>query len=69
MSTANWLGGRNDFLGVAFIVVGGASFLFSLLLLILQLALKRQLGETTRFSWNRPPPPVKPPTDEYRPSI
>jgi len=69
VSTASWLGGRNDFLGVAFVAVGGASFLFSLILLVLQLAFKRQLGDTSRLSWNRPIPPAKPPTDEYRPSI
>jgi hypothetical protein len=69
VSTVSWLGGRNDFLGVAFLGVGGASFLFSLILLVLQLVLKRQLGDTSRLSWNRPNSPAKPPTDDYRPSI
>lgn len=53
LSTASWLGGRNDFLGIAFLCVGGACFVFSVVLAIMQSINRRKLGDTASLSWNR----------------
>lgn len=37
LSTANWLGGRNNFLGMAYIAVGSCSILLALVFLLLHL--------------------------------
>eukprot|EP00271_Cylindrocystis_brebissonii_P014502 TRINITY_DN35862_c0_g1_i1.p1 TRINITY_DN35862_c0_g1~~TRINITY_DN35862_c0_g1_i1.p1 ORF type:complete len:353 (-),score=58.23 TRINITY_DN35862_c0_g1_i1:1074-2132(-) len=53
LSTTSWLGGKNPFLGVAFITVGGLCFVLALLFLGLHLANPRPLGDTSYLSWNR----------------
>ena len=61
LSTASWLGGKNDFLGIAFLTVGGACLIFSLALTVLQTFHRRKLGDLTSLSWNRTgglPPPI-----------
>ena len=52
VSTASWLGGRNSFMGTAYLVVGGASLLFALAFLALQSAFPRPLGDESRLSWS-----------------
>lgn len=37
ISTSSWLGGRNDFLGVAYIFVGSSAIILSLVFLLLHL--------------------------------
>lgn len=53
LTTASWLGGRNDFLGIAFLTVGGACFIFSIGLAVMQSVRRRKLGDTSCLSWNR----------------
>ena len=52
LSTTSWLGGRNDFLGIAYIVVGGISFLCGCVFFIVQWRFPRQRGDVSYLSWN-----------------
>ena len=51
LSTASWIGGRNDFLGIAYLAVGGLSLFFSLVFLGLHLRPPRLLGDVSQLSW------------------
>lgn len=51
LSTASWLGGRNTFMGVAYIVVGATSVLFSLLFFVVQSVIPRTQGDASRLSF------------------
>eukprot|EP00897_Mesotaenium_endlicherianum_P002878 jgi/Mesen1/2618/ME000166S01733 len=53
LSTSSWLGGKNNFLGVAYITVGCTSLALALLFLALHLKNPRPLGDTSYLSWNR----------------
>lgn len=53
LSTASWLGGANPFLGYVNCGVGGASLAFALAFIVLTWCCPRQLGDSTRLSWNR----------------
>ena len=54
LSTTSWLGGRNDFLGIAYVIVGGVSFLCGCLFFVLQWRFPRQRGDVSFLSWNAP---------------
>ncbi|KAI8459895.1 endosomal protein [Phakopsora pachyrhizi] len=51
-STVSFLGGRNPFLGIAYIVVGSLSFLIGVLLTVRHLVKPRRLGDMKYLSWN-----------------
>ena len=53
LSTASWLGGKNAFLGIAFVAVGAASMLFGLVFLAVRLIRPRALGDPALLSWNQ----------------
>ncbi|KAJ9135825.1 hypothetical protein P3X46_032960 [Hevea brasiliensis] len=53
ISTSSWLGGRNDFLGVAYIFVGSSAIILSLVFLLLHVKNPRPYGDTAYLSWNR----------------
>ncbi|KAK9906827.1 hypothetical protein WJX75_008713 [Coccomyxa subellipsoidea] len=53
LSTANWLGGANPFLGFAYFGVGGASLAFALAFLVLTWLTPRQPGDSGQLSWNK----------------
>ncbi|XP_042520552.1 putative ALA-interacting subunit 2 [Macadamia integrifolia] len=53
LSTSSWLGGRNDFLGIAYIVVGSSSIFVSLIFMLLHVKNPRPYGDTAYLSWNR----------------
>ncbi|XP_022893724.1 ALA-interacting subunit 3-like [Olea europaea var. sylvestris] len=55
LSTTSWLGGKNDFLGIAYLVVGGLCFFLSLVFTIIYLVKPRKLGDPSYLSWNRNP--------------
>ncbi|KAJ4799104.1 LEM3 (ligand-effect modulator 3) family protein / CDC50 family protein [Rhynchospora pubera] len=55
LSTASWLGGKNDFLGLAYLSVGGLCFFLALLFTLLYLIKPRKLGDPSYLSWNRNP--------------
>lgn len=50
ISTSSWLGGRNDFLGVAYIFVGSSSLLISIFFTLLHMK-SRPYGETNYSTW------------------
>lgn len=53
LSTVSWLGGKNDFLGVAFMVVGCICVLLGALFLGITQRNPRPLGDTSFLSWNK----------------
>lgn len=52
LSTTTWLGGRNPFLGVAYVVTGGVSFLLSILYLMVRLLRPRKFADAGALSFN-----------------
>ncbi|OWM81087.1 ALA-interacting subunit 3-like [Punica granatum] len=55
LSTTSWLGGKNDFLGIAYLTVGGLCFFLAMVFTIVYLVKPRQLGDPSYLSWNRNP--------------
>ncbi|XP_015076787.1 ALA-interacting subunit 3-like [Solanum pennellii] len=55
LSTTSWIGGKNDFLGIAYLTVGGLCFFLAMAFTIVYLVKPRQLGDPTYLSWNRNP--------------
>ncbi|KAL5574321.1 hypothetical protein UlMin_023918 [Ulmus minor] len=55
LSTTSWIGGKNDFLGVAFLTVGGLCLLLAISFILLYVVKPRPLGDPSYLSWNRNP--------------
>ncbi|XP_020572410.1 ALA-interacting subunit 1-like [Phalaenopsis equestris] len=53
LSTATWIGGKNDFLGIAYLSVGGSCLILAMVFVILHVLRPRTLGDPTYLSWNR----------------
>ncbi|MCO5568786.1 hypothetical protein L7F22_022486 [Adiantum nelumboides] len=53
LSTTSWLGGKNDFLGVAYITIGTICIFLALAFFLLHWKHPRPLGDTSYLSWNR----------------
>ncbi|PWZ03158.1 Lem3/Cdc50 [Testicularia cyperi] len=53
-STVSWVGGRNPFLGLAFIAVAALSVLLGLIFTARHLIRPRKLGDMSYLSWNQP---------------
>jgi len=51
LSTTSWLGGKNDFLGWAYIVVSILCFILGALFLAKHLISPRTLGDMKYFNW------------------
>ncbi|KAI8804282.1 ligand-effect modulator 3 family [Cladochytrium replicatum] len=56
ISTVSAIGGKNPFLGIAYIVVGVVCWLLGIIFLIRQMVKPRKLGDHTYLSWNQPQP-------------
>jgi len=54
ISTISWIGGKNDFLGYAYIVVGAACFLIGAIFLCKHWASPRKMADITYLNWNQP---------------
>ncbi|XP_059589682.1 ALA-interacting subunit 3 isoform X2 [Vitis vinifera] len=55
LSTTSWIGGKNDFLGIAYITLGGLSLFLAISFLLIYIIKPRPLGDPTFLSWNRNP--------------
>ncbi|XP_010941704.1 ALA-interacting subunit 3 isoform X1 [Elaeis guineensis] len=55
LSTTSWLGGKNDFLGIAYLTVGGLCFFLATAFTVVYLVKPRKLGDPSYLSWNRSP--------------
>nr|GFB01839.1 ALA-interacting subunit 3-like [Tanacetum cinerariifolium] len=50
-----WLGGKNNFIGIAYLAVGGLCFFLAIAFTIIYLVKPRRLGDPSYLSWNRNP--------------
>ncbi|XP_077221432.1 ALA-interacting subunit 3-like [Tasmannia lanceolata] len=55
LSTSSWIGGKNDFLGIAYLTVGGLCLFLALAFIVVYLVKPRRLGDPSYLSWNRNP--------------
>eukprot|EP01091_Cochliopodium_minus_P002290 TRINITY_DN12151_c0_g1_i1.p1 TRINITY_DN12151_c0_g1~~TRINITY_DN12151_c0_g1_i1.p1 ORF type:complete len:335 (-),score=62.43 TRINITY_DN12151_c0_g1_i1:96-1100(-) len=53
LSTSSWMGGKNIFLGIVYLVVGGLCFVLGFIFAVINCVKPRELGDTTLLSWNR----------------
>ncbi|XP_072962188.1 putative ALA-interacting subunit 4 [Typha angustifolia] len=53
LSTTSWLGGKNDFLGLAYLTVGGLCFFLAVAFTLVYMIKSRKLGDPSDLSWNR----------------
>ncbi|XP_028800603.1 ALA-interacting subunit 1-like [Neltuma alba] len=53
LSTTTWIGGRNDFVGMACLAIGGLSLLFELVFMSMHVMKPRPLGDPSYLSWNK----------------
>ncbi|XP_062212623.1 putative ALA-interacting subunit 2 [Phragmites australis] len=53
LSTATWLGGKNDFLGYAYLVTGSLNIFMSILFALIHVKYPRPPGDPNCLSWNR----------------
>jgi hypothetical protein len=53
LSTTTWIGGRNPFLGYAYIVVGAICFILGIVFGIKHKVAPRKLGDTKYLEWNK----------------
>ena len=51
LTTRTWAGGKNDFLGFGYIIVGATCLLFGIFFLVRQCKNPRVLGDVTRLDW------------------
>ncbi|KAH6828919.1 ALA-interacting subunit 1 [Perilla frutescens var. hirtella] len=55
ISTATWIGGKNDFIGRMYMAVGGTSLVLALVFSLLYVFKPRPLGDPSYLSWNKNP--------------
>ncbi|KAI3816828.1 hypothetical protein L1987_16533 [Smallanthus sonchifolius] len=55
LSTTTWIGGKNDFVGVAYVSVGGICLFLAINFILLYVFRPRRLGDPSYLSWNRHP--------------
>lgn len=53
LSTTSWMGGKNTFLGIAYLTVGLLCVLLALAFFLIHLKNPRPLGDTSYLSWNK----------------
>lgn len=55
LSTTSWIGGKNDFLGIAYLTIGGFCMFLAIGFILLYVIKPRPLGDPAFLSWNRNP--------------
>ncbi|KAJ4960893.1 hypothetical protein NE237_020803 [Protea cynaroides] len=55
LSTTSWIGGKNDFLGMAYLTIGGLCLFLALGFLATYVIKPRPLGDPSFLSWNKNP--------------
>ncbi|XP_020535786.2 ALA-interacting subunit 3-like isoform X1 [Jatropha curcas] len=55
LSTTSWMGGKNDFLGKAYLIIGGFCLLLAINFILVYVMKPRALGDPSHLSWNRNP--------------
>ncbi|KAL5769565.1 hypothetical protein ACOSP7_013719 [Xanthoceras sorbifolium] len=53
LSTASWIGGKNNFLAIAYTIVGVVCLLLGLVTIVLYMYMPRPLGDPSYLSWNQ----------------
>ncbi|XP_073135044.1 ALA-interacting subunit 1-like isoform X2 [Henckelia pumila] len=53
LSTTSWLGGKNDFVGIAYLTVGGLCISLAIVFALIYLVKPRRLGDPSYLSWNQ----------------
>nr|CAD1841546.1 unnamed protein product [Ananas comosus var. bracteatus] len=53
LTTSNWLGGKNNFLGIAYMATGSLCIVISILFALIHVKNPRPHGDPTYLSWNR----------------
>ncbi|MCL7047197.1 hypothetical protein MKW94_025108 [Papaver nudicaule] len=55
LSTTSWIGGKNDFLGIAYLTVGSLCLFLAICFIVVYVVKPRPLGDPSFLSWNRNP--------------
>ncbi|KAJ0078696.1 hypothetical protein Patl1_23979 [Pistacia atlantica] len=55
LSTTSWVGGKNSFIGLAYITIGGICLFLAVSFILLYVIKPRPLGDPSYLSWNRNP--------------
>ncbi|KAM7280667.1 hypothetical protein ACFE04_007801 [Oxalis oulophora] len=55
LSTTTWIGGKNDFLGYAYLTIGGLCLFLAITSILVYVIKPRPLGDPSYLSWNRNP--------------
>ncbi|XP_051208990.1 ALA-interacting subunit 3 isoform X2 [Lolium perenne] len=53
LSTASWIGGKNNFIGIAYVAVGGICLFLAMGFVVLYVIKPRTLGDPSDLSWNK----------------
>ncbi|XP_048532076.1 putative ALA-interacting subunit 2 [Triticum urartu] len=53
LTTSTWLGGKNDFLGYAYLITGSSSIFLSILFALIHVKIPRPHGDAAYLSWSR----------------
>uniref|UniRef100_A0ACD5TEJ0 Uncharacterized protein n=1 Tax=Avena sativa TaxID=4498 RepID=A0ACD5TEJ0_AVESA len=53
LSTASWIGGKNNFIGIAYVAVGGICLFLAMGFVVLYVIKPRTLGDPSYLSWNK----------------
>ncbi|KAF9683838.1 hypothetical protein SADUNF_Sadunf04G0055700 [Salix dunnii] len=53
LSTRSWLGGKDDFLGSAYLFVGALSLFLAVCFILVYVLMPRSIGDPSYLSWNR----------------
>ncbi|XP_071722762.1 ALA-interacting subunit 3-like [Rutidosis leptorrhynchoides] len=53
LSTTSWIGGKNDFLGIAYLAIGGMCLFLAVTSIMVYVIKPRPLGDPSYLSWNR----------------